>query len=186
MGSGKLGIGGSVVRRVGVRGELGSQIVAPPFSPHFLALPHCPTFLPTLPRTPHPNTLSTPLPTSQTHFPTPQTHFHTPTPIPHTSPYFPTPPHTFPHLNTLPTPPTHLTYLLLPPQHHNTFPHSFHISPILDPTAPTTKHFPIPPPSILPQILYTPMLPPLVLLCLLVLSVICGLQTACKHVVAAN
>ena len=70
---------------------------------------------------PHPNTLSTPLPTPQTHFPTPQTCFHTPTP--HT-PHLSILSHT-PNISSTPS----LTSLHCP----NTFPHFFHISPILDP-----------------------------------------------------
>ena len=142
--------------------------MTPFFSQHLTAPLDCPTFLPTPPPPfsqpqphtvcPHPNTLSTPLPTPQTHFPTPQTHFHTPTP------YTPYPQHIFPYL--------------LP--HPNTFPTSSIFTPYL------TQLPKIPPPSILPQILYTPPFFPLVLLCLLVLSVICGQQTACKQVVAAN
>ena len=141
-------------------GELGSQIVTPPFSPHFSAPPDCPTFLPTLPCTP---TSSFPTP-PQHPLPSSQHPFHTPNTFPHT---FKTFSHTFPYL----------------PPHPNTFPHFFHIFPILDPTTQNSLTIHTPPNSLhFPN----PMLPPLVLLCLLVLSVICRLQTACKQVVAAN
>ena len=68
------------------------------------------TLLPTLPHLPFPNTLSTHL-------------LHPPhLPILSLTPYtLPTPPYT----------PTHFPYF---PPHPSTVPHSFHISPILDPT----------------------------------------------------
>ena len=147
-----------------------SRIVTPLFSPHFTAPPDHYTLLrsPHLPsHCPHPNTLPTPLPSPQTHFRRRTPHlpmlFHTP----HTKTHFPHlslhPIHTSPHLpQHFSTPPAHLpTPSLTSP---NIFPHSFRISPIFDPTSPTTKNFPIPTPSILSHTptnsLCYPMLPP--------------------------
>ena len=127
------------------------------------------------PHCPHRNTLSAPFPTSQTHFATPQTHFHTPTPIPHTTPYFPTPQHTShtPNTPSLTSPHT--------PIHFPT-PSIFHPYSTQLPQPPKSSQFPHHLHS--PKLSIPPMLPLLVLLCLLVLSVICRLQTACEHVVA--
>ena len=98
---------------------------------------------------PHFFTLPRPLPTSS----------HTPTSA-HTSPHLPLPQHTSytsPHTPNTP-PSTHLSTLPFTshPPHPNTLPHSFRISPILDPTSLTAQNCPIPPPSILPQIFHTP------------------------------
>ena len=126
----RLGLGegvgsGGWVRRVGVPDcdttlptlarspEL--SLISPHTSPHPHLFSHCP----------HLNTLSTPLPTPQTHFPTPTPHplhlpilFRTPThfpPLPTPPTHLPTPPLTSPHTPThFPTPslfPPYLTQL---------------------------------------------------------------------------
>ena len=79
--------------------------------------------------------------------------------IPYISPLFS---HTPTHFPTSP-----LTPLFTPPQHFSTptptFPHSFHIPLILDPTLQTIQNSPITPPSILLQNLYKPLFFPILL-----------------------
>ena len=169
-----------------------------PFAPNPTPFPHLsPHPKHTFPHPKHTSTHLFPIPHTYPYFPT--SFAPTPTPFPHLSPHpkhiFPRPkhtstrllpiPHTYPYFPTLPT---HLPHLPLPPFTVPThFPTNFfHISPILDSTSPTTKNYPIPHHQYSLKFSILPHSSPLLLLCLLVLSVICGLQTACKQVVAAN
>ena len=91
-------------------------------------------------------------------FPHNPKHFSTP---PHIPTHFPQLPHNlYTHLIHSSTPPSYFLTSPTPPQHTSPFlPHILPLlqySPILDPTLLTTKNSPIPPPSILSQILYTP------------------------------
>ena len=136
-GSWSRGVG---VKKVGVPDRDTTLLPTLARSPGFSRIsPHTSLHLPS--HCPHPNTLSTPLLTPQTHFPTPQTHFHTPTPHP-------------PHPNTLPTFPTHLPTPFL------TFPHTpthFHTPSIFPPYL---TQLPQPPKiSPLPHHPFSPILP---------------------------